>query len=90
MQFVMQLLMQLSYYNQINRNVNLQLGYQLYSWLELYYQNYCCSVNKNALLDYKICMLPEFSFPVQIPAFYAKSWSLHPEVSMLISKWPGF
>ena len=28
--------------------------------------------HKNALLDYKICVLPTFSFPVQIPDFYSE------------------
>ena len=45
---------------------------------------------KNALLDYKLCVCPVFSFPVQIPAFYAKSRSLYDKVSVLLSKLPGF
>ena len=29
-------------------------------------------------------------FPVQIPTFNAKYWSLYAGVSVLLSKWPGF
>ena len=34
--------------------------------------------------------MPTFSFPVQIPDFYAKYWSLYAKVSVLLSKWPTF
>ena len=44
----------------------------------------------NALLDYKVCVLPTFYFPVRIPDFCAKSRSLYAEVSMLLSKWLDF
>ena len=46
--------------------------------------------NKNALLNYKLCVCPAFLFPVQIPDFYAKSRSLYTKVSVLLSKWPDF
>ena len=45
---------------------------------------------KSLLLDYKLCLLPAFSSPVQTLDFYAKSQSLYAEVSLLFSKWTGF
>ena len=41
---------------------------------------------RNALLDYKLCVLPVFSFTVRIP-FYTKSWSFNAEFSVILSKW---
>ena len=35
-------------------------------------------------------LLPAFLFPVQIPAFYAKFWSLYANVSVFPSKWSVF
>ena len=51
---------------------------------------YIAWIYENDLLDCKICVLSVFSFPVQIPAFYAKSCSLYAEFSMILSKGPGF
>ena len=45
---------------------------------------------KNALLGYELCVLPAFSFTVQIPAFYAKYQSLYAKVSILLYKWLAF
>ena len=35
-------------------------------------------------------VLPAFSFPIQITYFYAKSWSLYADVSVIPSKWSDF
>ena len=41
-------------------------------------------------MDYKLCVCPVFSFPVQIPAFYYKYRSLYAKASVILSKCPGF
>ena len=45
---------------------------------------------KNALLDYMVCVLPVFYFPVWIPDFYSESRLICAKFSMLISKWTTF
>ena len=37
-----------------------------------------------------MCVLPAFSFTILIADFYAKSWSLYADVSMVPSKWSAF
>ena len=37
-----------------------------------------------------MCVLPAFSFTILIADFYAKSWSLYADVSMLPSKLSSF
>ena len=41
-------------------------------------------------LDHKLCVLPVFLFPVQIPNFYVKSQSLYAKFPVLISRWSTF
>ena len=41
-------------------------------------------------MDYKICVCTAFFFHVQTPSFYAKFRLLYANVSVILSKWPGF
>ena len=61
-----------------------------YTGLKILVTVYSDVSDKDALLDYKVCASPVFSFPVQIPYFYAKSWSLYIKVYVLLYKWPVF
>ena len=52
--------------------------------------NYYINHYKKTLLYYNLFVLTSFLFLIQIPDFYAESWSLYANVSMILSKLPSF
>ena len=53
-----------------------------------YLKNWCVHnlIKKFATGLYAMCVLPAFLFPIRIPDFFAKYWSLYADVFVIPSK----